>query len=221
MLRSPIPVAKLLALQVAHCAQTQPVSLREISLIPQSPPPSPSPPLYGGCRLGRGGSGRCRQAGSNAGSNASDPCLAPQARRMVRQTLRLKTFRVFPPVHIVPLNRPKRTKPVYITAIPPLLHGLEAQRWDRFRLAATIRIGESDARSAGALLTRWRIQNDVQAGPGDDLAGFDSLFFLRNRLRGGQSSMECPTHPQPLREQNRCVLHATVAGNIRLNSAEG
>ncbi len=34
MLRSPIPVAKLLALQVANCAQTQPVSLREISLIP-------------------------------------------------------------------------------------------------------------------------------------------------------------------------------------------
>ena len=65
----------------------------------------------------------------------------------------------------------------------------EAQCWDRFRLAALIRIGESDARSAGALLTRWRIQNDVQAGTGDDLAGFDSLFCLRNRLRGGQSRM--------------------------------
>ena len=108
---------------------------------------------------------------------------------MVRQTLRLKTFLELPPVHIVHLNRPERTEPVYITAMPPLLLGFEAQCWDWFRLAAPIRIGESDARSAGALLTRWRIQNDVQAGPGDDLAGFDSLFFLRNRLRGGQSRM--------------------------------
>ena len=149
MLLSPIPVTKLLALQVANCAQTQPVRLREISLIPQHPPPSP--PLHGGyinraCRFGRGSGDRCRRADSNG----SDPCVAPQA----PQTSRLKAFRVFPTGHIVPLNRPEWTEPVYITASPPLLHGLEAQRWDQFRSATTTRIRESDAHSTGALLFR-------------------------------------------------------------------
>ena len=91
------------------------------------------------------------------------------------------------------LNRGKHSEenrhPSNILKRPGTLLGFEAQRWDRFRLAAPIRIGESDVRSAGALLARWRIHIDVHAGPGDDLAGFDSLFCLRKRLRGSQSRM--------------------------------